>query len=37
VPLHISGDMDVNPDDGEYRLSAQVGRVEDPIETSVEF
>jgi len=25
VPLHISGDMDVNPDDGEYRLSAQVG------------
>ncbi len=24
IPLTISGDMDINPDDGEYRLSCQV-------------
>lgn len=24
IPLTVSGDMDINPDDGEYRLSCQV-------------
>ncbi|KAG0581653.1 hypothetical protein KC19_4G269200 [Ceratodon purpureus] len=28
IPLTISGDMDINPDDGEYRLSCQVAGVE---------
>ena len=24
IPLDVSGDIDINPDDGEYRLSCQV-------------
>ena len=24
IPLNVSGDMDLNPDDGEYRLVCQV-------------
>lgn len=28
VPLHVSGDMDLNPDSGEYRLVCQVPNVE---------
>lgn len=28
IPLTVSGDMDINPDDGEYRLSCQVAGVE---------
>ncbi|CAM6097615.1 unnamed protein product [Calypogeia fissa] len=28
IPLQVSGDMDLNPDDGEYRLSCQVSGVE---------
>lgn len=24
IPLQVSGDMDLNPDEGEYRLSCQV-------------
>ncbi|KAI5082263.1 hypothetical protein GOP47_0002006 [Adiantum capillus-veneris] len=28
VPLHVSGDMDLNPDGGEYRLVCQVPNVE---------
>lgn len=28
IPLHVSGDMDLNPDGGEYRLVCQVSNVE---------
>ncbi|MCO5581693.1 hypothetical protein L7F22_035582 [Adiantum nelumboides] len=28
IPLHVSGDMDLNPDGGEYRLVCQVPNVE---------
>ncbi|KAH7281931.1 hypothetical protein KP509_35G004100 [Ceratopteris richardii] len=28
IPLHVSGDMDLNPDGGEYRLVCQVSDVE---------
>ncbi|BBN05669.1 hypothetical protein MPTK1_3g15020 [Marchantia polymorpha subsp. ruderalis] len=28
IPLQVSGDMDLNPDEGEYRLSCQVAGVE---------
>ncbi|KAL3692761.1 hypothetical protein R1sor_006412 [Riccia sorocarpa] len=28
IPLQVSGDMDLNPDDGEFRLSCQVSGVE---------
>jgi hypothetical protein len=28
IPLNVSGDIDLNPEDGEYRLSCQVSGVE---------
>lgn len=27
IPLNVSGDIDINPEDGEYRLSCQVSSI----------